>query len=926
EIDHELPAVLYPPAADRTKAAELLQRTELAQPGLFTVSYALARLWMAAGVRPAAMLGHSLGELVAACLAGVFGLEDALRLVAARGRLMQKLPPGAMLSVPLDSADLRRRLAATGQDDIELAASNGRRASTVAGPPEALAAFAEALLRDGIATRQLAVSHAFHSSAVDPILDRWREAVAAVELRSPELPWVSNLTGNWIQPHEATDPNYWVRHLRETVRFDDGLRCVLADSRSILLEVGPGEGLSRLARSRLTDAGAAPNHVVATLAKNADRPDFDLWLIALGELWRAGAVIDWQAFWQRERRRKVELPPYPFARQRIEPPVASDPASARTGDVGGWTWLPCWRQAPPAALLPEADLPMVPWLVLGDPFGVDPLLAPSRAIRVDNAEIADVREADTLFADLESREEVPEAIVDFVDARDGGSASAPTRLILLAGAWARRFPKRPLRFDVVVTGTCRVTGNEILVPERAALLGVVRVIPQEYPWVRCRLIDVDEAEIERAQLAPALAAELTCQSTEPVVALRGGRRWVPDSQPLRLDPRRGLAWLREGGVVLITGGLGGIGRELALRLLRRRLRVAVLGRSAVPDPAAESSGAGNKRAGEGGSSEAARRWQTLQRAGEVIYLQADVGSTEEVATAIDRIRQRYGRLDGVIHAAGISPECDIADHSAATIADTLAPKVAGSRALEAALRHEPPDFLLLFSSTSSSIGGHGFAAYAAANAFLDAFAQHNAMPAATSVSAIQWGPWRDVGMLAAVGQRSRIVRQRLASGIRPDEGWQAFLRCLGAGVPEVIVSPTPWPAEVERSRFFVRRSTADVDGDSATGVDQPRGGRQPTKPPRTPLESRLALLWQDVLGVEPIGVDDNFLQLGGHSLVAVQLLARLRREEGVDLALDDFFDTLTLAELAAAIEKRTAVSGIEVPPQDEEEAIEEGEI
>ncbi|HLM66289.1 MAG TPA: type I polyketide synthase, partial [Longimicrobium sp.] len=239
QLGLDLRDLLYP-AGDDEAAAERLGQTAVTQPALFAVEWALAQLWMGWGVRPDAMLGHSVGEFVAACLAGVFGLEDALRLVAARGRLMQSLPPGAMLGVYLPEAELLPRL----PEGISLAAANGPATCAVSGPVDVLRAFEEALLEDGVALRRLHTSHAFHSAMMDPILEPFRELVLRARPRAPELPYVSSVTGTWITADQATDADYWARQLREPVRFRDGVDTLLqADGSTVLLEVGPGRTL-----------------------------------------------------------------------------------------------------------------------------------------------------------------------------------------------------------------------------------------------------------------------------------------------------------------------------------------------------------------------------------------------------------------------------------------------------------------------------------------------------------------------------------------------------------------------------------------------------------------------------------------------------------------------------------------------------------
>ena len=293
-----------------------MQDTAIAQPALFVVEYALAQLWMQWGVRPAAMIGHSLGEYVAACLAGVFSLEDALALVAARGRLMQELPPGAMLAVPLPEDRLTSLLG----PELDLAAVNGPALCTISGPPAAVEECRQRLVGMDLETRRLVTSHAFHSAMMEPIVESFRGQLARCRLQAPEIPFLSNLTGTWITAEEAVDPEYWCRHLRQPVRFAAGIETLVRDPHQSLLEVGPGRTLSTLVRRH--PGRRAEQAVISSLRHPRDRQD-DLHLLirALGQLWLAGIEIDWDGFYAQETRRRLPLPTYPFERRSywVEP-------------------------------------------------------------------------------------------------------------------------------------------------------------------------------------------------------------------------------------------------------------------------------------------------------------------------------------------------------------------------------------------------------------------------------------------------------------------------------------------------------------------------------------------------------------------------------------------------------------------------------
>ena len=307
----DLREVIYPEAGRFEKATRLLDQTAIAQPALFVTEYALARLWIDWGVRPRAMIGHSIGEYVAACLAHVLSLEDALALVAARGRLMGDMPAGAMLSVALPASQVEAMLGET----LSLAAVNGPSLTVVSGPTEEIDKLEVKLVSEGIRCRRLRTSHAFHSAMMEPALEAFKQHLRRVKLRPPEVPFISNLTGRWITPIEATEPDYWTNHLRHTVRFSEGLQELLRRFEAALVEVGPGDTLTALAKQHLARDAATP--VFASLPRpETSGSDVSFILNTAGRLWLAGVRLDWRGFHAGWQRRHLPLPTYPFERQR----------------------------------------------------------------------------------------------------------------------------------------------------------------------------------------------------------------------------------------------------------------------------------------------------------------------------------------------------------------------------------------------------------------------------------------------------------------------------------------------------------------------------------------------------------------------------------------------------------------------------------
>ena len=383
----DLKTLIYPDHGDSKSAADSLKQTAVAQPALFVIEYAMARLWMEWGVLPEAMIGHSIGEYVAAHLAGVFSLEHALFLVAERGRLMQQLPPGAMLAVPLSPENLRPELGA----ELSIAAVNSPGSCVVSGQLEAIELLEARLGQLGTVSHRLHTSHAFHSPMVEPVLDTFTQVVRGVGLHAPEVPYVSNVTGTWITAAEATDPEYWARHMRETVRFAAGIEVLLEEPYRLLIEVGPGRGLTNVAGLHM-----AEGHVVVSSMRHARDKQSDVasLLQAVGKLWLNGVTPDWDAMCQGEGRRRVPLPTYPFERQRywVEPDrqlackTGKSTARGRRLDARDWFYVPTWKRVDRVCQFPREGARR--WLVFIDSLGIGSQLA--ERLRAAGDEVATV--------------------------------------------------------------------------------------------------------------------------------------------------------------------------------------------------------------------------------------------------------------------------------------------------------------------------------------------------------------------------------------------------------------------------------------------------------------------------------------------------------------------------------------------------------
>lgn len=800
-LKFDIREVIYPKGgkAEHEAGAARLTETEVTQPALFVIEYALARLWMKWGIHPHAMIGHSIGEYVAACLAGVFSLEEALTLVAMRGKLMQALPRGSMLVVPLPEKEVMPLL----HDQVALAAVNSPGFCVVSGPEEAIQKLESELTRKGLSCRLLPTSHAFHSAMMDPILDRFAGACSMIHLQEPRLRYISNLTGTWITTEQATSPEYWARHLRNTVRFADGLRELVKDPNWLLLEVGPGRSLNTLARwSPLRAKG----QVVLNSMRHPDESGHDLaYLLATaGKLWLAGVQFDWNNFYDDEERRRVALPTYPFERQRYwidakktatAPQALSKPN--KNPSISEWFYLPSWKRT---ALPPRlrGDLTQGPYLIFADRYGVSTLLIQelkqsgvetitvspgSRYTQTDGSftlRTGEAHDYQTLFKTLKESAKIPLKIIylwTLADDQEGpphqidleASFFGPLHLAQGLGTLGEISNVEIL---FVSNHLYDVTSERITHPERATLIGPCRVIPQEYPGITCRNIDIDFS-VDRSTLknfAPSLVEEIASSSPDSVVAYRNGLRWAESFEQLALPASANLLEWRHKGHYLITGGLGGIGLAIAESLADAQAKLVLVGRSHFPGRELWPTWLETSPE-QDPISIRIRKLQNIEKKGaEVLICSADVSNEAQISAAIAEAKRRFGPLHGVFHAAGVPGGGVIQLKTRETAEAVLAPKVQGTVTLASLLQHESLDFLAACSSRASVLGGFAQVDYCAANAFLDIYAHYARHSGSTPFISINWDGWADVGMLAGSAARFNDAHNSITNEQREKAG------------------------------------------------------------------------------------------------------------------------------------------------------------
>ena len=938
-LNLDLRHVLYPHPDRTDQAKQQLQKTALTQPALFTIEYALAQLWLSWGIKPQGLIGHSIGEYVAACIAGVFRWEDALTLVAIRGRLMQQLPPGAMLSVPLPAEEVAPRLAS----DLSIAVINDPTRCVVSGPGAAIKTLHNQLSSQGTAARILHTSHAFHSAMMAPILADFAQQVQAVPRDPPTIPLISNVTGTWMTAAQAIDPHYWSQHLRAPVQFARGLEQCLKAPEQLLLEVGPGRTLSTFVKRHPHQLATQR---VFTSLRHPQETDSDLSVLlkTLGHLWLAGIEVNWAGVYAKQACARIPLPTYPFQRQRYWIPPGSQsliPPSTSTvtrqADLADWFYVPSWRRCP----LPPVSVSTLDDRIflftdaqgLGDALTQHLRRSGRTVITVkvgsmftqedDHGYVCNPKQPgsyDRLLNTFATLDDIPRSIIHCWSLMHGPEADLTTidgvldhsfySLLSLVQAYSQHGITDDVDLFVLSNQIQEVVGTETLQAASATVLGVLRTLPQEYPHWHCRSLDLVWPVIPPAQ-APSLIRQLETEfsaSTEDgVIAYRGQHRWVQRFEPIHLDDNRSPP-LRQQGVYLITGGLGGMGLSIA-RYLAETVQAQLILLSRSPLSTAQNAAVKEKAI------------QTLRDLGaDVFVLSADVADLEAMNQAMATILETFGQIHGVIHAAGLPGRGTIALKTKSQAADILRAKVQGTLVLSQVLAPLQLDWWVLCSSLASVSTGFGQVAYRAANAFLDAFAHQRNLQTNQRTLAINWDAWQQVGMAAAMIEQEQqqiqgsTQQQRWQQkhrdhqlGLLPAEGVEVFSRALSLVSSQILVSTQPLGDRLRASLSNRDRSDAQPTVPAPSAQTTVSSYARPNlsmayRAPRNPTEQTIVQVWQAGLGVEPIGIDDNFFDLGGDSLTAVQILNTLRNQLHVSLSLQGFLAAATVAELASTIE------------------------
>jgi amino acid adenylation domain-containing protein len=928
-IGRDLREVLF---ANQDTLPQEIYRPLLWQPAIFVVEYALAQLWMSWGIEPAAMIGHSLGEYVAATLAGVLELEDALQLVAERAQGTERLEAGSMLAVPVAEGKISPYI----KDRVSLAAVNAPELCVLAGPVSEMDRLERELAP--LSPIRLEASHAFHSPLVEPIMKPLTQLASRLKLHSPRIPYLSNVTGTWITAEEATDPAYWARHLRETVRFNDGLQQLMSKPGRILLEVGPGKVLSDLARRSFPGCAALPSLQAGQAGRRALAE-------ALGRLWSHGAEVNWAAWYKGEKRRRTTLPTYPFERKSYWVSVDENQiSSARTSSLAmkeppeNWLYSSTWKRAPLTSSIPLEQALSISqsWLVFASPEGISAGLVqrlrdlsqkvtevhPGAAFQ-DNRNSSftlnphSAHEFDLLFAALQATDSLPHKIIfdwnhDTASGNGAGPSGGFDALIYLAQELGFAEPSHPVHLTVLTSNIHRVLDEELSNAGNAAALGIVHVLPKENPRLVCHAIDVDLAQTTaNNRMHDAILAELMMDNPEPIVALRRGHRWVPLVERLSSASITLHQPIRSGRTFLITHGLQELGLALAERLATRyQAKVVLLDRTFFPQPEDWQSWI----ADQGEADPISRKISRLESIrGALHIVTGDLANRERIRQFKNTLENDLGPVAGIFHLEKASKTGLIQGKSAPPSA-ALRTDVAELAALEELF--SSAGFLALFCNNLAESGGLGQVDQAAHNALLNCFSERLAACGKRAIT-IELGTrgWSETDVDnpdsgSFIYQQLEEKRQRF--GMTVEECLDTIERVLNLDLPGIIVSTRDFAAVMEQQHlfttdFFQQQIEKSASRNGASGGAHARPEiSTPYEPPRNQIEELLVEIWKSAFRFDQIGINDNFFELGGHSLLAVQVLKNMNDTFSARLALKDLFNAPMIAQLAPFISGASA--------------------
>jgi polyketide synthase PksJ len=923
DLQIDLRELLFPKPGDIEKANKKLSNTLYAQPALFIIEYALAQFLIELGIKPTAMIGHSLGELVAATISGVLNLETSLELIINRARLMAKTKPGAMLVVPLKKETLIGLL----PKHLDLAAHNAPNLCVVSGSKEHLVDFEKTLKplldKKQLCCKYLLISHAFHSASMEDVLDEFTKLTSKFSLNLPSIPYISNVSGTWIQENDLKNPHYWANHIRQSVLFSEGVINLSLSSEDLFIEIGPGTTLIQLVRQHQNN-GITP-HLLSTLPKpnHHEETSYHHFIKTLGELWLLKNEVHWERLYANEIRKRISLPTYAFEHQSYWVYPKHNEKADEYIQNNCNLFTPSWKRDNTYILNTHTELSSKTWLIFSEEdtnHSIEKKIKESghALYRIfsgnhfeqltDNSFVINPTQKthyEQLLQSIEMHSDqciiVHRWLCSNKTCSDDTEAMlhyGPYSILYLSQLLSEFYPDKQIRFLVLTSHLYSVLGTEQIIPLKASVLGPCKVIPLEQDTIFCKVIDLDEEEISShlAEYIYKEALSMNLESAKSEVAYRGAHRWIRILEPCtHYITANTKSRMKQKGVYLITGGLGGIGLVLAQYLAEHyNAHIILVARSSiVPEQEWEDliikNDPKNKK-----MVQKLKSLQCIKRAAESLLIeQAAIENESQMSSIIQIILQRFGRIDGVIHAAGIAGGGIAQFKTIEEYNRVLQPKLQGTQTLLNILKNEPLDFMVLISSITSILGYPGQIDYCSANRILDAYAISPSFKHPVFCVAMNWQAWRDVGMAAE--SETKLFHIDASNSNTPAEGAFLFEKILNSDLNQVIISNSdPNILKIEVPPIHEQnKNVPQLMDDTALDLDNDT------------VIPIVLNIWRNVLGITNIQLDDDFYELGGHSLLAISLLAKLKHQFHIKMPASILFKAKTVRAISAVIQSHT---------------------
>ena len=884
----------------------LINNTKYTQPILFLFEYALASVLLKWDIKPNSMIGHSLGEYVAACIAEVFSLEDALKLIVKRAQLMGALEKGDMISV----GALKHTIAELLPETLSIAAINSEDNCVISGATKDMDNFIRILDLNEISYSKLKTSHAFHSGMMDDILAAYEEELLKVKWSNPKMAFISNLSGNEILNTEAISPKYWVRHLRETVNFQDGIDLLLQQNNVVLIEVGPGNTLLKFTKQNKKYSNKCTSIELVRRHSEQSPNDNQKFTTAIGEIWKQQLNINLEHYYAAEQRHRISAPAYCFDPFKLD--FIVDPFENLTHTIDAnsiklsseWFYIPAWKNTFLTANEENTHKPKN-YLIFSDSGTL--IMSIEKELSKRGNTVFEVKKGNSynrinkqlftvnpdnendfqsLFWDLENDAIQLEQIIfnwHFEGNRYESALAAFSSLNSLCRNSLEHFPEIKKKITLIGELNYGILENEKRNNTMISAMKQLYVCSQENPEIFSCSIDIDQ-QISDAQIVSRVADDIDTNYSDTTVSYRNKNRWVEYYENINLGTAAKIKYLGENKTYLITGGLGKIGQLLATYLCDTyNSKVIIVGRKALPaehtwDDLVNDATANNTTAA------IIKKLKELRKGNrQIYYFTSDVSDYNDFNQTVKSIESDHGMISGVIHAAGNLDDSTfkpIENLNASLASKQFAPKINGLLNLEQIFKSRSLDFVWITSSLAAILGGLTYGAYAVANAFMDSFVN-------SKKDELQ--NWFCVN-LDGIG-KERIDAEKLIEIFEKSFSIDFY--------PQLIVSIKDPNSFKLNHKLRIEKTSPDPVNSL---IDQQDALSDNYLAPVTETEKIICELVESFFGYRKIGIQDNFFDMGGDSLKAMTIIRRINKLFEIEVSIQDFYSKPTIHDLAGEID------------------------